>query len=156
MNTQKITGIITLTIALGFIGINTAQAKERNTRHTSHSEQRYATDSNQHRQAQSGHRRHDEQRYDNDSRQHNRKKPRRHRRVAESPRVHRYQHKRGVLHHHPSHYAHPHKSWRRHHARWGHQNSRRHVRNDISHGYYRGRHNYSNHDRYYYRGRYYK
>lgn len=156
MNTQRIISILALTASLSLVGASPAQARENDTRHSRYAEKQGATDSHQHpKQGQNNNRRHEEPRYDSRSRQHNRKEQPRHRRVAVSPRVHRHQHKRGILHHHPIHYVRPHKSWRRHHARWGHQNSRRHVRNDTSHDYYQRRRDFNNRDRYNYKSRYY-
>lgn len=156
MNTQRIISILALTASLSLVGASPAQAHERDTRHTNHVKKHDATESHQHRkQSQNNQRRHNKPRYDRHSRQYNRKEQRRHQRVTKSPRVHRHQHKRGILHRHPIHYAHPHKSWRRHHARWDHQNNRRHVHNDASHGYYQRRSDYKNYNRYNYRSRYY-
>ena len=146
MNTQGIISILALTASL--IGFNTVQAHDRETRHASHNTQQQSHDSHQRST-----RNRDHHQRDND-RSHLRQKQRRISSTAIYLK-HKYQHKQGISHRHPSNFSHSHKSWRKHHARWDHQNSRRHVRNDASHDYYQRRRDYKNHDRYNYRSRYY-
>jgi len=119
MNTQGIISILALTASL--IGFNTVQAHDRETRHASHNKQQYSNDSHQRdTQNRNNHQRSTRNR-DNHQRDNDRpnlRKKQRHITTTALYLKHKYQHKHGVSHRHPSSFAHSHKSWRKHHTYW--------------------------------------
>ena len=137
MNTQRIISILALTTSL--IGFNTVQAHDREIRHTSHNKQQQSNDSHQRST-----RNRDNHQREND-RPHLRQKQRRISSTAVYLK-HKYQHKQGISHRHPSNFSHPHKSWRKHHAYW---RSLKHNNRYTRYGKHRDnrqRHRYDNRD----------
>ena len=123
MNTQRIISILALTTSL--IGFNTVQAHNSETRYSSHNkQQQHSNDSHQRsKQNRDNHQR-------DNGRPHLRQKQRRISSTALYLK-HKYQHKQGISHRHPSNYSHSHKSWRKHHAYWRSiKRNHRHTRYD--------------------------